>query len=118
MRRSSRGAIFDELVSEGDFVTAGQVLAHMDTESLEAQRREAVAKLGMAKSSVDTAHSTLLQRESEKAAAQAVVAQREAELELATSNFARGESLAKTGRDGEGGRRYKAFGACIAPKRR
>ncbi len=91
------GRVFDELVSEGDFITAGQVLAHMDTESLEAQRRESVAKLGMAKSSVDTAKSTLLQRESEKVAAEAVVKQREAELELATSNFARGDHLAKTG---------------------
>jgi HlyD family secretion protein len=51
----------------------------------------------MAKSSVDTAKSTLVQRESEKAAAEAVVSQREAELELATSNFNRGEHLAKTG---------------------
>lgn len=90
------GRIFNEFVSEGDFVKAGQVLARMDTESLEADRREAVAKLGMAKSSVDTAKSTLVQRESEKAAAQAVVAQREAELALATSNFARAQRLEKT----------------------
>ena len=83
------GRIMDELVDEGDFVTAGQVVAHMDIESLQAQRREAVAKLGMAKSAVDTARSTVAQRESEKAAAQAVVAQREAELDLATKNLAR-----------------------------
>ena len=79
------GRILDELVDEGDFVTAGQVVAHMDIESLQAQRREAVRpNFGMAKSAVETARSTLAQRESEKAAAQSVVAQREAELDLAT----------------------------------
>ena len=91
------GRILDELVDEGDFVTAGQVLAHMDVESLEAQRREAVAKLGMAKSAVETAHSTLAQRESEKEAAQSVVVQRETEYDLATKNLARAEELVKTG---------------------
>jgi len=91
------GRILDELVDEGNFVTAGQVVAHMDIESLHAQRREAVAKLGMAKSGVDTARSTLAQRGSEKAAAQSVVAQREAEHDLATKNLARGQELVTTG---------------------
>ena len=91
------GRILDELVDEGNFVTAGQVVAHMDIESLQAERREAVAKLGMAKSSVETARSTLSQRESEKAAAQSVVVQREAEHDLATKNLARGQELVKTG---------------------
>ena len=59
------GRIADELVDEGDLVTAGQVVAHMDIEALQAQRREAVAKLGMAKSAVDAARSALAQRESE-----------------------------------------------------
>ena len=53
------GRILDELVDEGDFVTAGQVVAHMDIETLQAQRREAVAKLASAKSAVETARSTL-----------------------------------------------------------
>jgi HlyD family secretion protein len=87
------GRIRDELVDEGHFVTAGQVVAHMDTESLQAQRREAVAKLAMAKSAVESAKSTLAQRESEKAAAQALVAQREAELVLASKKVARGQEL-------------------------
>ena len=89
--------IKDELVDEGDFVTAGQVVAHMDIESLQAQRREAVAKLAMAKSAVDTARSTLAQRESEKAAAESVVAQRDAEFPLATRKYARGQRLVRTG---------------------
>ena len=91
------GRVLDELVDEGDFVTAGQVVAHMDIESLEAQREEAVAKLGVAESDIDTARSTLAQRESEKAAKQSIVAQREAEYDLATKNLARGQELVTTG---------------------
>jgi HlyD family secretion protein len=87
------GRIIDELVDEGDYVTAGQVVAHMDVDVLQAQRREAVAKLSMSKSAVDTAHSTLAQRQSEKAAAEATVLQRDAELDLATKNLKRGEAL-------------------------
>jgi HlyD family secretion protein len=90
------GRILDELVDEGDLVTAGQVVAHMDIESLKAQRREAVAKLAMMKSAVDTAKSTLAQRESEKAAAQAVVAQRDADFDLATKKLERVRRLLKT----------------------
>jgi HlyD family secretion protein len=91
------GRIRDELVDEGDFVTAGQVLAYMDVAVLEAQRREAVAQLAMAKSAVETARSTLAQRRSEKTAAEFGVAQREAELDLARSNFVRAEGLVQEG---------------------
>lgn len=38
------GRLADILVQEGDFVTAGQVLAHMQTEVLNAQRDEAFAQ--------------------------------------------------------------------------
>jgi HlyD family secretion protein len=90
------GRIVDELVDEGDYVTAGQVVAHMDTDKLEAERREAVAKLAMSNSGVDTAKSTLAQRQSEKVAAEAVVLQRDAELDLADKNLIRGEQLIRT----------------------
>ena len=90
------GRILDEMVDEGDYVTAGQVVAHMDIEALQAQQREAVAKLAMAKSAVDTARSTMEQKKSEKAAAESVVAQREAEFDLTTKNLARAEEVSKT----------------------
>lgn len=90
------GRIVDELVDEGDLVDADQVVAHMDISVLGAQLHEAKAKLEMAKSSVDTARSTLAQRESEKAAATSVIAQRQAELDLATRTFARTEKLIAT----------------------
>jgi HlyD family secretion protein len=87
------GRILDELVDEGNFVTAGQVVAHMDIETLEAQRREAVAKLAMSRSFVETARSTLRQRQSEKVAAEAKVSQRQAELDLAINKMERAEEL-------------------------
>jgi HlyD family secretion protein len=86
-----------ELVDEGDYVTAGQIVAYMDTATLEAQRREYEAKLQEAKNAVESARSTVAQRKSEKAAAVAVVAQREAELNLARNNLKRAEKLVKTG---------------------
>jgi HlyD family secretion protein len=85
--------IKDELVDEGDYVAAGQELAHMNTQVLEAELSEAKAKLAVSKSAVDTAQSTLAQRESEKAAAEATVAQREADLNRAVQDFKRAEQL-------------------------
>ena len=87
------GRIIDELVDEGAFVTAGQVVAHMDTDKLQAERREAEAKREMALSAVATAKSTLAQRESEKVAAEAVVSQRQAEFDLANRLYERGKQM-------------------------
>jgi HlyD family secretion protein len=91
------GRIAVILVDEGDFVTPGQVVAHMDTATLDAELREAEAKHLQAISTVESAKSTVAQRESEKAAAVSVVRQREAEFDLATKNLARGQSLVETG---------------------
>jgi HlyD family secretion protein len=90
----------DELVDEGDFVNAGDVVAHMNTDVLEAQLREAKAKHATAKAAVDTAHCQLAQRASEKAAAESVVAQREAEFDLSNREYARVQRLAGTGAAG------------------
>lgn len=89
------GRLKDILVNEGDFVAAGQVLAHMDTAQLEAQRRQAEAQLKRAKIGVDTARSLVAQREAERTAAAAVVEQRKAQLEAAERKLARSEELAK-----------------------
>ncbi|MEP9389883.1 HlyD family efflux transporter periplasmic adaptor subunit [Mesorhizobium sp. KR9-304] len=90
------GRIREILVDEGDFVTAGQILARMDTKQLEAQRRQAEAQLRRAIISVDTAKSLVVQRQAEKEAAAAVVAQREAQLDAAERKLARTEELIKT----------------------
>jgi HlyD family secretion protein len=91
------GRIKDILAREGDFVTAGQVVALMDTESLEAQLREAKAQLQQAQISTATARSQLIQREAERTVALAVVAQREAELNVAKKRSARSAALAAEG---------------------
>jgi HlyD family secretion protein len=87
------GRLVDIQADEGDFVTAGQVLAQMDTDVLVAQLREAEAELQRAKSAIETAQSNVLQRQSEKSAAESVVLQRNAELDLANKRFARAEAL-------------------------
>jgi len=90
------GRIKEILVNEGDFVQAGQTLARMDTEQLEAQRRQAEAELRRAVIGVDTATSVVTQREAERTAADAVVAQREAERDVADRRFARSQQLVRT----------------------
>ncbi|MBS0262117.1 MAG: HlyD family efflux transporter periplasmic adaptor subunit, partial [Planctomycetes bacterium] len=89
------GRIEAILANDGDFVTAGQVVARMDTEVLNAQYREAEAHLRQAQSAVDTTRSQLVQRESEKVAALALVKQREVELDVAKKRLDRSELLAK-----------------------
>lgn len=91
------GRVRQILVDEGDYVTAGQIVAYIDTDTLEAQRREAEARLQQAKSDIATARSQMAQRESEKAAAQAAVVEREAELEVANKSLARSSTLAAEG---------------------
>jgi HlyD family secretion protein len=80
------GRVEDIMADEGDFVEAGQVLARMDTAVLEAQLHEAEAQLACARVAVGG-----------RAAAEAVVAQREAEAEAARRRLARTEELAFTG---------------------
>ena len=88
------GRIKDVLAREGDFVKAGQVVAVMDTESLDAQLRQADAQGQQAKSSVAIASSQLNQRRAEKTATLAVLAQREAELGVANKRQGRSSTLA------------------------
>ena len=87
------GRLKDILVGEGDFVTAGQVLAVMDTNQLDARRRQAAAEHLRAEIGVETARSVVAQRDAEREAALAMVAQREAQLNSAETRLARTERL-------------------------
>ncbi len=91
------GRVHDVRVREGEFVTAGQVVALMDTDVLDAQRRQADAQLQQANSAVVAARSQIAQRESDKTATQALMAQREAELKAARSHLERSTALAEKG---------------------
>lgn len=77
------GRVKDVLAREGDVVAAGQVLAHMDVATLEAEMRQAEAQLAQARHAVATAR--------------AVVEQRASELTLAQSTLRRSEDLVARG---------------------
>lgn len=87
------GRLKNILVQEGEFVTAGQVVATMDAEVLNAQLKQARAQLTQTQAAVATARSQLTQRQSERTAAVALVRQREAELENARKHAARSGEL-------------------------
>lgn len=91
----SAGRVEEILVNEGDFVSAGQVVARMDTAVLRAQLREAQAQLQRAQIGVKTARSQVTQRAAEKQAALAVIAQRQAELDAASKRLTRTKELAE-----------------------
>ena len=113
----SAGRIREILVNEGDFLTAGQIIAHMDTDQLRAQRREAEAQLKRAFIGVETSRSQVSQREAELEAAKAVNAQREAEFDAAQKKLQRTEQLADRGNASEQTRdddRARAEGARAA----
>jgi HlyD family secretion protein len=91
------GRVKEILVGEGEFVTAGQAVALMDTDVLKAQLREAEAQLRQAESAVVTAQSQVLLREAERSAAEALLAQREAEQDIVETRLARTSQLAARG---------------------
>ena len=91
------GRLVDVLVREGDFVTAGQPVARMQLDALEAQRAEAQAGRDQAQHAVTAAEAQVLLRESDVAATQAQVAQRAAELDAARRRLARSQTLSTQG---------------------
>ena len=91
------GRIRDIVAEEGQMVKAGDVVAHMDVETLQAQLAEAQAQLAQAINAIRIAESQVGQRQSERAAAFATVRQREAELNAARKRLGRSETLAREG---------------------
>lgn len=75
------GRIAEVRVEEGDWVESGQILARMDTVELDAQLHQAQA--------------TVLQAKQQKLQAEALLNQRQSELVLAETEFARVEQLVK-----------------------
>lgn len=91
------GRVQEILVAEGEFVKAGQLLARMQIDSLQAQRDEAVARQQQAEYAVKGAEAQVALRESDLQATQALVVQRESELDAAQRRLARSETLFKEG---------------------
>jgi HlyD family secretion protein len=91
------GRVQEVLATEGDFVTAGQALARMQIDTLQAQREEARAQHQQTVNAAASARAQVVQRESDKLAAEAVVVQRESELDAARRRLARSETLSREG---------------------
>ncbi|BDZ75021.1 hemolysin D [Methylophaga marina] len=91
------GRIEDILVREGDFVSAGQPLARMQLETMEAQLDEALAMRQQAEQAVTAAQAQVALREADVIAAQALVGQRESELDAAQRRLKRSETLSREG---------------------
>jgi HlyD family secretion protein len=89
------GRIEKIFVNEGDFVRAGQVLVQMQTDTLEAQLNEARAQHEMAVHDVNALEAQVTAKESEKAAAIATVAQRDANWDAAKRRLVRTEQLTR-----------------------
>ncbi|MGB3706446.1 MAG: HlyD family efflux transporter periplasmic adaptor subunit [Castellaniella sp.] len=91
------GRVDQILVDEGDFVKAGQTLAIMNPDSLQAQFDEARARQRQADHAVVAAQAQVALRESDVATAQAIVKQRESDLFAARQRLNRSSSLVKRG---------------------
>lgn len=91
------GRVDTILVTEGDFVKAGQVLATMQVQTLEAQLREVQAQRTQAATAVAAAEAQLAMRHSDKAALVAQVHQATAERNAAQRRLARSEVLVREG---------------------
>ena len=83
------GRVTRILVDEGDFVDTGDVLAEMDTTTLQAQLQQAQAQSRQAENAIQTAQALVSQRESEHATAEALLLQRQAESNAAQKRYDR-----------------------------
>jgi HlyD family secretion protein len=91
------GRVQDIMVKEGDFVVAGQPLAQMEVDVLDAQRDEARAQSRQAVTAVAGAEAQVAARQSDTAAAQAMVDERKSDLDAAQRRLARSEKLSAAG---------------------
>jgi len=91
------GRIREIHVDEGDEVKAGQILARIDADSLEAQRAEAQAQMQAALTAVQSAEAQVAQASNQRTAAVAQVRQRRADLDAAHQHLRRSTELAAEG---------------------
>lgn len=91
------GRVEDILVNEGDFVSAGQLLARMQVNVLQAQRDEARAQYQQALNQVAASQAQVALRDSDKRTVLAQVRQRESELDAAERRLKRSSTLSSEG---------------------
>ncbi|WP_162274709.1 HlyD family efflux transporter periplasmic adaptor subunit [Verrucomicrobium sp. GAS474] len=91
------GRVQDIMVEEGDFVQVGQALVQMQVDVLDAQRDEARSQSRQAENEVTSSVAQTAARRSDKAAAQAVVVQRESQLDAFKKRVLRTGPLSAAG---------------------
>ena len=91
------GRLKEILVQEGDDVQTGQVVARMDTATLDASLHQAEAQIMQAKHSQAIATAGVAQRQNEVSAAKALVDQRESQLALSEKEIERTRQLVDKG---------------------
>ena len=87
------GRLDEVLVEEGEFVEPGQVVARMDTATLEADLAQARAQTRRAENALETARAMVAMRQSELETSRAVVNQRQAELNASRKRYERSAEL-------------------------
>lgn len=90
------GRIISIHVDEGDYIKAGDVLAVMETNVLEAKLNEAKAQVFKARAAEASAKAQIKVQQSNLNAAKAILAQRQSELENARKSFKRSADLILT----------------------
>lgn len=91
------GRIAEVLVNEGDTVEAGQVVARMDTEALEAELRQAIAKMEEAQETERVAVSDVATKRALVDTRQAEIAVKQADYNFATQQYDRSKGLVGQG---------------------
>lgn len=91
------GRIDAILVAEGDLVKAGQPLARMRMDAMQAQRDEAQAMVRQAGDGVASEVAQVAARQSDQVAAEALVRQRASELEVGQRRYVRTQELTAAG---------------------
>lgn len=91
------GRVTEILVREGTFVKAGQPLARMQTDTLEAQLNEALANQRQVVTSVATSKAQLEMRKSDFAAAEASIVRAQSDVTASERRLTRSETLSKEG---------------------
>ncbi|HEX4738781.1 MAG TPA: HlyD family efflux transporter periplasmic adaptor subunit [Allosphingosinicella sp.] len=91
------GRIKEVLVNEGDTVEAGQVVARMDTEELEAQLRQALARIREARDAERVTRADVATKQSQMATRASEINAKVANLNYASQQYSRSRGLVKTG---------------------
>lgn len=91
------GRLRDVLVKEGDTVDAGQVVAHLDTEELDASLRQAEAQIQQARETQRAALADVGTKRAQVNMRSAQIAAKQADFNYASQQYSRSRGLVKTG---------------------